>query len=245
MTSTRLILGILAALALTAPAYAQTVTGADEAVPTAAHRLDAKTAAEAEKLQAAQAEAAAKAPPPKAMTTDEQIAAFLATSPAVGLGDGTRGITRVDDGEAEPRKIHGSAGVTIGSGGYRSAYVSTLIPIGESSTLGLAYSQTDHGNNAVFRPYDEFSYGGGYGGGSLGAYGPGWDYDGLNLGRPGRWSRGGKSQSVAISLAVGGDRQRPPEGCAPAFRAGDRYIEPLWATQMRGTQNPCALDENH
>jgi hypothetical protein len=241
MTSTRPIFGILAALALAAPAYAQTVTGADEAVPTAAHRLDAKTAAEAEKLQAAQAEAAAKAPPPKAMTTDEQIAAFLATSPAVGLGDGTRGITRVDDGEAEPRKIHGSAGVTIGSGGYRSAYVSTLIPIGESSTLGLAYSQTDHGNNAVFRPYDEFGYGGDY----VGAYGRGWDPNGLNLGRPGRWSRGGKSQSVAISLNVGSDRQRPPEGCAPAFRAEGRYVEPLWATQMRGAQNPCAFDEPH
>jgi hypothetical protein len=244
MTSTRPIFGILAALALAAPAYAQTVTGADEAVPTAAHRLDAKTAAEAEKLQAAQAEAAAKAPPAKPMTTDEQIAAFLATSPAVGLEDGKRGITRIDDGEPEPRKMHGSAGVTIGSGGYRSAYVSTLIPIGESSTLGLAYSQTDHGNNAVFRPYDEFGYGGdGYGGDYVGGYGRGWDPNGLNLGRPGRWSRGGKSQSVAISLNVGSDRQRPPEGCAPAFRAEGRYVEPLWATQMRGAQNPCALNE--
>jgi hypothetical protein len=239
MTPTRSIFGILAALALATPAFAQTVSGADEAVPTAAHRVDAKTAAEAEKLQAAQVEAAAKAPPAKPITTDEQIAAFLATSPAVRQVD-TGGVTRLDDGEPEPRKIHGSAGVTVGTGGYRSAYVSTLIPIGETSTLGVAYSQTDHGNNAVFRPYDEFGYGGGY----AGAYGRGWDYDGLNLGRPGRWSRGGKSQSLAVSLAVGGDRQRPPEGCAPAFRAGDHYVEPLWATQMRGDQNPCAFGEN-
>ena len=241
MTPMRPLFGLLAALALTAPAMAQTVAGADEAVPTAAHRVDAKTAAEAEKLQAAQAEAAAKAPPPKPLTTDEQIAAFLATSPAVGLEDGARGITRVDDGEREPRKIHGSAGVTVGTGGYRSAYVSTLIPIGETSTLGVAYSQTDHGNNVVYRPYDGFGYGGGY----AGYDGFGGGYDGLNLSRPGRWSRGGKSQSFAVSLAVGGDRQRPPEGCAPAFRAGDRFVEPLWATQMRGDQNPCALDERH
>jgi hypothetical protein len=241
MTSTRPIFGILAALALAAPAMAQTVTGADEAVPTAAHRLDAKTAAEAEKLQAAQAEAAAKAPLAKPITTDEQIAAFLATSPAIRQVDTAGGVTRLDDGEREPRKVHGSAGVTIGSGGYRSAYVSTLIPIGETSTLGLAYSQTDHGNNAVFRPYDEYGYSGDY----VGGYGRSWDPNGLNLGRPGRWSRGGKSQSVAISLAVGADRQRPPEGCAPAFRADGRYVEPLWATQMRGDQNPCALDETH
>lgn len=244
MTPTRPIFGILAALALTSTALAQTVTGADEAVPTAAHRLDAKTAAEAEKLQAAQAEAAAKAPPPKPLTTEEQIAAFLATSPAVSPEGRGAGLGHIDYGEREPRKIHGSAGVTVGTGGYRSAYVSTLIPIGETSTLGVAYSQTDHGNNVVFRPYDDFGYGGAGFGGSLGGYGRGWDNDGLNLGRPGQWSQGGKSKSLAVSLAVGGDGQRPPEGCAPAFRAGDRYVEPLWATQMRGDQNPCALGQN-
>ncbi len=240
MIQTRPFFGILTALALAAPALAApalaqttspTAASTDEAVATATHRLDAKTAAEAEKLQAAQAEAAAKAPPPKPMTTDEQIAAFLATSPAVQLKDSAGGVTRLDDSEPEPRKIHGSTGVTIGSGGYRSAYVSTLIPIGESSTLGVAYSQTDHGNNAVFYPHD--------------SYGRGWNQDDLSLGRPGRWGRGGKSQSLAVSVAIGSGSQGPPEGCSPAFRAEGRYIEPLWATQMRGDQNPCALDERH
>lgn len=243
MTATRSILALLAALPVTAllaagPALAQTsTTGADEAVSTAAHRVDARTAAEAEKAQLAQTAKAAAAPAPRALTTDEQIAAFLAASPAVRVEDSAGGVTRLSE-EPEGRKIHGSAGVTIGSRGYRSAYVSTLIPIGETTTLGLALSQTDHGDNPVYRP----AYG----------YGRdrGWGYDGLSgegygYGRPGRWSRGGKSQSLAISLAVGDRDQRPPEGCAPAFRADGRYVEPLWATQMRGDRNPCDLADPH
>lgn len=232
MTSMRPLLVLLAGLALAGPALAQTVAGEDEVVSTAAHRLDARTAAEAQNAPAV------TAPPPRILTTDEQIAAFLATSPALEGRDGLVGLGRSD--EETTRKIHGSAGVTVGTGGYRSAYVSTLIPIGETSTLGLAYSQTDHGNNAVFHPYDDYGYGG-YDRG-------GWNGDsvGFGLGRPGYWGRGGKQQSLAVSLAVGGDRRSPPDGCAPAFRAGDRYIEPLWATQMRGQMrgqaSPCAPD---
>ncbi len=211
---------------------AQTVTGEDEAVSTAAHRLDAKAAAEA------QTAPAVTAPPPRILTTDEQIAEFLAASPALESRDGLVGLGRGD--EETKRKIHGSAGVSVGTGGYRSAYVSTLIPIGETSTLGLAYSQTDHGKNAVFYPHDGYGYGYGY---DQGGYDRGgWNGDSVGLGRPGHWGRGGKQQSVAVSLAVGGDRRGPPEGCAPAFRAGDRYLEPLWATQMRGEASPCALD---
>lgn len=227
MTSTRSLIVLLTGLALAGPALAQGVTGQDEAVSTAAHRVDAKTAAEA------QAAPVAPTPAPRILTTDEQIAAFLAASPALERGEGLAGLASTD--EDAKRKIHGSAGVTVGTGGYRSAYVSTLIPIGETSTLGLAYSQTDHGRNAVFFPRDAYGYGYGHDQG-------GWNGDSVGLGRPGRWARGGKQQSVAVSLAVGSDRRGPPEGCAPAFRAGDRYVEPLWATQMRGESSPCALD---
>ena len=230
MTSTRSLLVLLAGLAVAGPALAQTAAGEDQAVSTAAHRLDAKAAA------GAQAAPAVTAPPPRILTTDEQIADFLATSPALESRDGLVGLGRAD--EETRRKIHGSAGVTVGTGGYRSAYVSTLIPIGETSTLGLAYSQTDHGKNVAFYPHDGYGYGYDQGGYDRG----GWNGDSVGLGRPGHWGRGGKQQSVAVSLALGGDRRGPPEGCAPAFRAGDRYIEPLWATRMRGEANPCAFN---
>ncbi|MEI9905707.1 MAG: hypothetical protein WDN06_18565 [Asticcacaulis sp.] len=39
--------------------------------------------------------------------------------------------------------VHGSAGVSVGTGGYRSAYVSAVMPVGDNGMLGIAYSQTD------------------------------------------------------------------------------------------------------
>ncbi len=63
MTATRSILALLAALSLAGPVLAQTpATGADEAVSTAAHRIDAKAAAEAEKIQAEPARKARRPP---------------------------------------------------------------------------------------------------------------------------------------------------------------------------------------
>ena len=235
MTPTRSLLVLLsvlslAGLALAGPALAQTgpaatVASPDEVVSTAAHRIDAKAAADA------QAAPVVATPAPRALTTQEQIAAFLETSPVVERGEGFSGLAPADPDAR--RQVHGSAGVSVGTGGYRSAYVSTLIPIGETATLGLAYSQTDFGKTAVDRPYDAYGY----------DRGRGWDGDTIGYGRSGAWGPGGKRQSVAVSLAMGGDPRDPPEGCAPAFRADDgRYVEPLWATQMRGRDNPCAAN---
>jgi len=49
-----------------------------------------------------------------------------------------------------PRKVHGEAGVAVGTGGYRSAYVASLFPIGESGTLGIAVSETRMGSTGRF-----------------------------------------------------------------------------------------------
>jgi hypothetical protein len=230
MTRKPTILAVLLALSLTTPALAQTQNSADEAVSTAARKPDLQDAEAARALATARA---AATPATRALTTEEQIAAWLAASPPVRLAEDAPGVTQ--RGDDAPRRIHGSAGVTIGTGGYRSAYVSTLIPIGETSTLGLAVSQTDFGNRIVFHPRDDFGYG------EAGGFGPsGWSGDTLGYGRAGRWGRGGKQQSVAVSLAIGAAGGPPPEGCAPAFRDGGRYVEPLWATEMRGDQNPCS-----
>ena len=202
----------------------------DEVVTTATART-AKPPTEAElaKAQAdakAKEEADAKAKP---VTTQDQVAAWLANSPPVErINDGPMGYAtgpRLDvngypldkDGK---RQMHGEVGMSVGTGGYRSGYVSTLIPIGETGTLGVAVSQTDFGKHGGGYGYG--GYGSGYGG-----YGDGYGY--------GR--RGGTSQSVALSLDVrggGGRKSDTPEGCAPGFRDGDRYVEPVWVTQMRG-----------
>jgi hypothetical protein len=119
-------------------------------------------------------------------------------------------------------------GVSVGTGGYRSGYVSSLIPIGETGTLGVAVSQTDFGK-----------HGGGYGYGGYGGYGGGYGY--------GWGPRGGTSQSLALSLDMRGGAKRSrsdtPEGCAPGFRDGERYVEPVWVTEMRGDKSCAAATE--
>lgn len=111
--------------------------------------------------------------------------------------------------------VHGSAGVSIGTGGYRSAYATAVMPVGDNGMLGLAVSHTDYGKNAM--PY--YGYGYGYG------------RHGYGYGR-----RGGSSDAFGLSyMSVEDDDPATPDGCAPGFRAADgRYLEPLWVTQMNG-----------
>lgn len=109
------------------------------------------------------------------------------------------------------RRLHGSASVSVGTGGYRSASVSAVMPVGDNGWLGLAYSQTDFGENGAY-PYMYDDVGAGYG------YGYGY-------GRYGRGGRGGTSQSFAMSFetdSVGEDAS----GCRSAFR--ERNDDPIF-----------------
>lgn len=42
----------------------------------------------------------------------------------------------------EKRAIHGEVGAAIGTGGYRSAYAVTVIPVGQTGELGIAYGES-------------------------------------------------------------------------------------------------------
>lgn len=238
MLASRLVLAALLALPLALPAAALAGSADDEVVTTAAARAT-RPPTEAELAQA-QADAKAKADADRAakpISTEDQVAAWLAGSPPVErLDGGPNGYAMGPDldvngypfGPDGKRQVHGEMGVSVGTGGYRSGYVSTLIPIGETGTLGVAVSKTDFGKRGGYA-YDYGGYGHGYGG-----YGYGWA------------PRGGTSQSLALSLDMrgGGGRSRSdtPEGCAPGFRDGDRYVEPVWVTQMRGDRG-CAAAE--
>lgn len=236
MFASRIALAVLFALPLALPGAALARSTDDEVVTTAAARA-ARPPTEAEQAQAkadaqvrAQADRAAKP-----ITTEQQVAAWLAAQPVEPLDGGPNGYAMRPELDVNgypldkdgKRQVHGEMGVSVGTGGYRSGYVSSLIPIGERSTLGVAVSKTDFGK-----------HGGGYG---YGGYGGGYGYDG---GYGHGWGpRGGTSQSLALSLDVrgGGKRSRSdtPDGCAPGFRDGDRYVEPVWVTQMRGDKG-CA-----
>lgn len=104
------------------------------------------------------------------------------------------------------RRVHGSASVSVGTGGYRSASVSAIMPVGDNGWLGLAYSQTDFGENGGYPYlYDDYGYGYGYG-------------------RYGRGGRGVSSQSFALSYDSGGSGEEV-SNCSSAFR--DRFDEPV------------------
>lgn len=61
------------------------------------------------------------------------------------------------DTSAQPdRRPHGEVGVAVGTGGYRSIYGSTVMPLGKDGVLALSFENTQ--NNPYY-----YGYGYGYG----------------------------------------------------------------------------------
>ena len=97
---------------------------------------------------AAEPEAVATSPPAAAPSVSEQIDNYLKTSPALELPrDGATGVTS----GSEPRKLHGAVDVTVGTGGYRSAYARADAPLGKSGTASIVVGETRFGNNYAGR----------------------------------------------------------------------------------------------
>jgi hypothetical protein len=82
------------------------------------------------------------APPASPVATPsvaDQIDNYLKTSPAATLPkDQALGVT----GAEEPRAVHGLVDVTVGSNGYRSAFVESDLPLGKTGTLSIAVGET-------------------------------------------------------------------------------------------------------
>ena len=79
---------------------------------------------------------------PAPMTTGEQIDAYIKSAPALDAkapGD-VDGVVARDD-----RKVHGMVSVGVGTGGYRSVYVETDMPVGENGRVRLAFEDTKSG----------------------------------------------------------------------------------------------------
>jgi hypothetical protein len=158
------------------------------ALASAALLLSASAAVSAEAQPADVPVATASGP---ARSVAEQIDHYLATSPAVQLPP-ERAPGVIPSQDEYERQIHGEVSVAVGTGGYRSAYVRSDIPVGKNGTVSIALSETKNG-----RGYGGYDYGyGGYGYGGYGGYGP---YDGMGYG-----GYGGDSRSVGIGLTLPG-----------------------------------------
>lgn len=154
-------LGIMIAFGLSATAQAASASSADQE-PIATARV-APAPANAPVLPAP----AVARPPAAPMSTSEQIDAYLRAAPTTPWQDAEA----LDRQEGRPeRQIHGQVGVAVGTGGYRSAYVQSDIPVGRNGNLSLFVQQTQGGRGHG----DGYGYGNGYGYGYEGAY----DYGG-------------------------------------------------------------------
>lgn len=214
-----------AALGSSAQAAALLPAPADDEVIATAH---AKASAKALIAVASDQPVPVSPPLARPLTTQDQIDAFIAAS--APTENAPRGVLPAERDEDGKRKIHGSMGVSVGTGGYRSAYASALIPVGENTTIGVAVSKTDFGK-----------HGGWYGDPMYDPYGPGYD---RRYGYGPGFSRahGGERQSLALSVMTGGANASEdiPDGCAPGFRSGGRYVEPLWVEALRDGAHSCA-----
>jgi hypothetical protein len=114
-------------------------------------------AAEPTAFEAPVATASTDAPP---TSTADQIDAFIRTSPArdVRRDDALDGV--IPGADREP---HGEVSVGVGTGGYRSVYGRTEIPVGKNGRVSLAFEDSRNGYG-----YGRGYYGGAYGAGSLG-----------------------------------------------------------------------------
>lgn len=92
-------------------------------------------------------------------TVAEQIDAYLRSSPVLQV-EQSDAIDGVVPAELD-RRPHGEVAVAVGTGGYRSVYARTEMPLGESGRVSLAFEDTRYGRTSG-RSYD-----GGFGLGSI------------------------------------------------------------------------------
>ena len=88
--------------------------------------------------QEAMSTAGASGSPPAAETA-RQIEDWIAASPVMPEEDVLQGLARPRDGA-----IHGQIELGVGTGGYRSAALTTVMPLGERGTLMLSYGQSQN-----------------------------------------------------------------------------------------------------
>jgi len=126
----------------------------------------------------AEAAAAAAAPTVTAPTVTapgepsvaDQISAYLRDSPVARLpaDDAPLGVTS----STAKRQPHGVVDVAVGSHGYRSVYVRSDLPIGETGTLSIAVGET-RGGRGLGPGYGPEFGGSGFGAGRIDPRGPG------------------------------------------------------------------------
>lgn len=106
--------------------------------------------------------AADKAPVVSALAQDQVLSRLSGYAPVERVTNYPFGESQsLAEPVIEKPRIRSEIGVSVGTGGYRSGYIASTIPLGENGMLGIAISKTDHGKNSYGYgyPYDYSPYG--------------------------------------------------------------------------------------
>jgi hypothetical protein len=132
-----------------------------------------------------------------APATADQIDQWIKSAPPPNLADDQPdGVTPGAAPASPARKIHGEVGVSVGTGGYRSGYAISTMPIGDTGSMTLAVGQSRGPRAARFG-------GGDWSSASLGASFGGAAY-GEGAGPACRASTGWTDQDLPADPGVGG-----------------------------------------
>ncbi|HYD44007.1 MAG TPA: hypothetical protein VEA79_01935 [Phenylobacterium sp.] len=104
-------------------------------------------------------------------STEDQIDAYLRTSPALSLPSDEE-IDALQ--EERERKVHGEVGVAVGSHGYRDVYARSDFPVGKTGTLSLAVRDSRFKGRFGERQRQSLGFGLSLGGEAAGSRDCGW-----------------------------------------------------------------------
>lgn len=93
----------------------------------------------------------------RAMTTEEQIAAWISRGAAADAGDGS-GAMLHDTPMPPERRIRGEVAAAVGSHGYRAFDLRMDAPLGETGFLSLHYGRSEGGRLHRYDPYPPYSF---------------------------------------------------------------------------------------
>ena len=133
------------------------------------------------------------------MSTSEQIDAYLRASPTTSWQD-AEALDRQESGPE--REIRSQVGAAVGTGGYRSAYVQSDIPVGRDGNLSIFVQPTQGGRGHGYGRGYGYDSGYGYGGHSGQSLGLSFDLSGQARAgdcREGAWDRGAQRSEAAPS----------------------------------------------
>lgn len=91
--------------------------------------------------------------PSQVRLSDEEKEKVLEAAASRNRAPSAAKVELADEGKDAPAPIHGEVGVEIGTGGYRSAYGTAVVPLKGDSVAIISLGTSDFGNRRYVEPW--------------------------------------------------------------------------------------------